>query len=120
MENDGRWLRWLTIAGLVLMLAGALDPLEGSPAIVVGAALVAGVAWRTGAALRPLALLAFVLVAAGVGALFGMSALGGVGGSSGRSIWWLLLAAPYPVGWLLGLMAAVGMLRRRSMPVATS
>jgi hypothetical protein len=43
------------------------------------------------------------LVLAGVAALWGLSALGGVGGDTGRSMWWLLLCAPYGLGWLLAL-----------------
>ena len=43
--------------------------------------------------------------------MFGMSALGGVGGTSGRSIWWILLCLPYPIGWVLGLVGAARKLR---------
>jgi len=41
-----------------------------------------------------------------------LSSLGGIGGKSGRSLWWGLALLPYPVGWLMALIAAViGLLR---------
>jgi hypothetical protein len=102
--------RWLTIGGLVLMVAGALDPLEGSVVIVAGTAMAAFAAWFNGRFRLPA--VAFALTAIGVAALVGLSALGGVGGDSGRSIWLLLLCAPYPVGWVLGIVGAVRKLRQ--------
>lgn len=103
-------LRWLVIAGLVLMVGGALDPLEGSVVILGGSALAALGAFLNGTRYR-LPVIAVVLVALGVGALFGLTALGGVGGRSGRSMWLLLLGVPYPIGWLLGLIGATRTLR---------
>ena len=105
--------RWLVIIGLVLMVAGALDPLEGSVVILVGSVLVAAGAFRNRIRYR-LPVAAMVLIAIGVAALFGMSALGGVGGNTGRSIWWLALALPYPIGWILGLIGATRTLRNRT------
>ena len=102
--------RWFVIVGLVLMVAGALDPMEGSVVILGGSALAALGAFHTRTRYR-LPVTAVVLIAIGVTALFGMSALGGVGGSSGRSIWWLLLCLPYPIGWVLGLVGATRKLR---------
>ena len=107
---DDKWSRRLVIAGLVLMIAGILDPLEGSVVILGGTALSALGAFRSGSRHR-LPVAALVLTAVGVGALLGLSALGGVGGSSGRSLWWLLLCVPYPAGWMLGLVGAVRKLR---------
>ena len=104
--------RTLLIAGLVLMLVGALDPLEGSVIILAGSAVAALGAFLGHGHRRVLQAWAFGLIATGVGLLFGMSALGGVGGNSGYSIWWLLLVLPYPIGWLMGLFAVTGMLRK--------
>jgi hypothetical protein len=105
-----KYARWSVIAGLVLMLIGVLDPLEGSVVILAGGALAAFGAFVSGTRYYvPVA--ALVLLAAGVGALFGLSALGGVGGNSGRSMWWLLLCLPYPIGWILGLFAAARKIR---------
>ena len=102
--------RWLVILGLVLMLIGVVDPLEGSVVILGGSILVAVAAFLSRSRYR-LPVTALVLIAVGVGTMFGLSALGGVGGNTGRSIWWLLLCLPYPIGWILGLIGAASKLR---------
>ena len=109
--------RLLVIVGLVLMVAGALDPLEGSVVILGGSALAAAGAFFARTRRYRLQLTAFVLIALGVAALFGLSALGGVGGNTGRSMWWLAVCVSYPVGWLMGLFGAAANLRdRRHVP----
>jgi len=108
---ERRQSRWLVIVGLVLMVIGAGDPLEGSVVILGGSLLVAVGASRSHTRSR-LPVTALILIALGVAAMFGLSALGGVGGSSGHSMWWLLLCVPYPVGWILGLIAAASTLRK--------
>jgi len=102
--------RWLVIVGLVLMVIGVVDPMEGSVVILAGSILSAVGAFASRTRYR-LPIAAMVLIAVGVGALFGMSALGGVGGNTGRSIWWLLLCLPYAIGWILGLLGAARKLR---------
>jgi hypothetical protein len=82
--------------------------------ILAGSALAAAAAVFDGIGRYRLPVTALLLIAAGVGALFGLSALGGVGGNSGRSIWLLLLCAPYPIGWVLGIVSAASRLRRHS------
>jgi hypothetical protein len=104
--------RRVVILGLVLMVAGALDPLEGSVVILAGSAVVALGAFLMHRRYR-LPVAAVLLIALGVGALFGLSALGGVGGNTGRSIWLLLLCLPYPVGWVIGLFGAARTLRQK-------
>jgi len=47
----------------------------------------------------------FLLIAVGVGALFVLSAFGGIGGTSGHSMWWGVLILPYPVGWVMGIVS---------------
>jgi hypothetical protein len=109
--------RWLVIVGLVLMVIGVVDPMEGSVVILGGSILVFAGAFLSRTRYR-LPVTALILIAVGVGAMFGMSALGGVGGNTGRSIWWLLLCLPYPVGWILGLIGAARKLREpRNGPV---
>lgn len=104
--------RSFAIAGLVVMLIGCLDPLEGSVLILAGAFLEA-LAGRLGASrLTRQAVLALGLIAIGVAAMFALSAVGGVGGRTGRSAGWGLLVAPYPVGLVLGLVVAVRLVRQ--------
>lgn len=114
MDKPGRWARILVIVGLVAIAIGVLDPLEGSLVILPGAALIALGAWLGKSRHRVLLYWAVVLVAVGVGALWGLSALGGVGGDTGRSMWWLLVLLPYPIGWIMGLVGAILTLRKGS------
>jgi len=99
------WSRILVIIGVLGMLVGAIDPLEGSVIILAGVALAALGAFMGKGRRRGRLYLALALIAIGVGAMFAMTAAGGVGGSSGHSSWWLLLLLPYPIGWLLGLIS---------------
>ena len=98
------------IVGLVLMVIGVVDPMEGS-LVILGGSIPVAVGAFLGRTRYRLPITALVLIVVGVGAMLGMSALGGVGGNTGRSIWWLLLCVPYPIGWILGLIGAASSLR---------
>ena len=107
MNSPIVWARVLLILGLTGMLIGAVDPLEGSLIILVGAGLVALAALLGKSRYRVLLCLAFALVAVGVTAMFVLSGFGGVGGDTGRSMWWAVVILPYPVGWFVGLTGAI-------------
>jgi len=110
------WSRILSVIGIAALLIGALDPLEGAFVILPASAVIALNAFLARSRYRRLAYWAFGLTASGVGALFLLSALGGVGGDSGRSMWWLLICLPYPLGWILCLYAGVRMLIEWNRP----
>ena len=119
MNAASWWSRILVIMGLIAMVIGAIDPLEGSLVILPGTGLVALGALLGSSRHRSLLYWSFFLVAVGVGALWGLSALGGFGGNSGRSNWWGLVLLPYPVGWIMGLVGSIRRLREgpgRSVP----
>lgn len=105
--NHARWARILVILGLFGMVVGALDPLEGSIVILPGVGMVTLGAFLAKSRYRKLLGGSFVLVAFGVGAMLATSAVGGIGGNSGRSMWWGLVMLPYPVGWIIGLVGAI-------------
>ncbi|TFC83650.1 hypothetical protein E3T24_11670 [Cryobacterium sp. TmT2-59] len=108
------WSRILVALGGIGMALGAVDPVEGSLLILLGSALVA-FGLFLGKRERPVllySLWALVLIAFGVGALFALSAVGGIGGGSGRSMWWGVLILPYPIGWLMALVGAMYLLVR--------
>lgn len=109
MTSKALWSRILISVGGAAMLIGAIDPLEGSLLILPGSGLVAlGVFLGTpDRRVVRYALWVFVLIFSGVAAMFTLSALGGVGGTSGVSIWWSILVLPYPVGWLMALVGAI-------------
>jgi hypothetical protein len=119
MAGTSRWPRRLILIGLIAMVGGAVDPLEGSVVILAGSALVALGAYLGADPRARLSWAALALLAVGVAAMFAVSALDGFGGRTGRSSWWGLLLLPYPVGWVIGLIAAARCLRTRST-VATA
>jgi len=107
MNARGLWSRILLIVGSIAMLVGVLDPLEGSVVILAGSGLVALGTFlgQIGRQLLLYWILIFILIAVGVGAMFVLSAFGGIGGTSGHSMWWGVLILPYPVGWIMGIVS---------------
>jgi phosphotransferase system glucose/maltose/N-acetylglucosamine-specific IIC component len=114
MKNSLNWPKILLITGFIAMLIGIIDPLEGSVVILAGSFLLAISAFLGKSKHSLIIYLSFALIAVGVGLLFGLSAMGGVGDNTGRSNWWLLVVLPYPVGWILGIVGTVMMMRQRS------
>ena len=107
MKARSLWSNILIIVGLIAMLVGAIDPLEGSLIILPGSGMVALGALLGKSRHRILLAWSFVLVAIGVGVMFVLSAFGGLGGSTGRSMWWALVILPYPIGWIMGLAGTI-------------
>jgi len=107
MKTRSLWSRILVIVGSIAMLIGALDPLEGSVVILVGSGLVAlGTFFsQVGRQLLTYWISVFTLIAVGVAAMFVLSAFGGIGGTSGHSMWWGVLILPYPIGWIMGIVS---------------
>jgi hypothetical protein len=106
LENSRSHLpRILSIVGFIAMLVGAVDPLEGSLAILPGSGLVALGTYleHRDRRLLMLRVWALILVVIGVGAMWAFSSAGGIGGNTGLSMWWGLLTIPYLVGWSLGI-----------------
>jgi hypothetical protein len=103
MTSRRTWARIALLVGYAALLIGAVDPLEGSLAILAGAGLVVLGNWGAGAEepWRRRSLIAFVLIVIGVGAVWGLSAVGGIGGRHGQPVAWAVLLPPYPVGWCL-------------------
>jgi hypothetical protein len=96
------------------MALGTLDPLEGSFVILPGSGLVALGTYLAGKERGTVRywVSVFLLIALGVTTLVALSSVGGVGGRTGRSMWWLLLTLPYPLGWLMALCGgAVALIR---------
>jgi hypothetical protein len=113
MDKRSRWSRILVVVGLVAMLIGVIDPLEGSLVILAGVIVLTVGALLVATRYKKLILWSLALVAVGVGALWWLSALGGFGGTGGRSNWWALVLAPYPVGWVMGVIGGIQRLRER-------
>jgi hypothetical protein len=105
MNTSSLWSRILVIGGSIAMVVGAIDPMEGSLLILPGSGLVA-LGTFLGQGKRRLIVYrvwVFILIAIGVGAMWGLTMIGGIGGSSGRSVWWGVLILPYLIGWSMGI-----------------
>lgn len=115
MRSRAAWGELVILVGLVCMLLGAVDPLEGSLLILPGIGLTAGGAFVAGREERRRSAWAFLLATLGIGALWGLSAIGGIGGRSGHTPWWALTLIPYPAGWVMAVLAAIRTERSRAL-----
>ena len=105
MNTVNPWVRFLLISGYIVMLVGAIDPMEGSLLILPGSGLVALGTYLADEERKIFIyrLWVFFLIVIGVAALFGFSLLGGIGSTTAYSMWWGLLIVPYPIGWSMGI-----------------
>lgn len=105
-----QWTKILTGLGGCGVLLGSLDPLEGSVFILAGSGLVALGLYFGRADPRHVKDwgVIFSCNLIGVAALWGLSDAGGIGGESGRSLWWGILVLPYLFGWIMGVVRIVG------------
>jgi hypothetical protein len=111
------WIRrWLPVAALALTLLAVLDPLEGFPLVLMGGVLTAMAAIQDHSRWRKLAVWGVGLAALGCAEMVGLSFMGGVGGTTGRSMWWLLVLLPYPIGVLMFRRGAQNPLRAGDCP----
>lgn len=101
MWTKSKILKVLFIIGIVAIIIGVLDPLEGSAAILAGSFLIASSMYFLKDKYWQLFLVGFILIAFGVFFMFYFSSLGGFGGNSKLSWWLISLIVPYPLGWLL-------------------
>lgn len=100
MKGKEKWLRIIFILGIVTLIIGTIDPLEGSVVIAFGSALLALSAYLKHDRHRKIFLASLVMILIGVFFMFYFSSLGGFGGTSTLSWWWGILILPYPIGWL--------------------
>jgi hypothetical protein len=115
MKARTGWPHTLVVVGLIVMLIGTIDPLEGSLIILPGSGIVALGASLGQSRHRRLFYWAFGSIAVGVGAMFVLSMFGGTGGRTGRSNWWSLVVLPYPIGWIMSLVGAILSFRERKL-----
>lgn len=100
-------LKVLFIIGIVAIIIGVIDPLEGSAAILAGSLLIAISSYFLKDRYWKLFFVGFIMIAIGVFFLFYFSSLGGFGGNSKLSWWFISLIIPYPIGWLLTIIILI-------------
>ena len=98
--------RILYIFGVIALVIGAVDPLEGSVIIAGGSAILAISTAMLKDPHRKIFLWCFVAIAVGVAYMFYISSKGGFGGE-GRSWWYGVPVLPYPMGWLITVILLV-------------
>ncbi len=107
MEKNKKWTRVVWIIGIVALIIGILDPLEGSVVIAAGSGLMALSAFYKEDRHWKIFLTTFIMIVIGVVLLFALSSFGGFGGNSSLTWWWGLLIVPYPVGWLINIVLLI-------------
>jgi multisubunit Na+/H+ antiporter MnhB subunit len=107
MKEKTKWTRIIYIIGVIALIIGALDPMEGSVVIASGSALVALSTYLTHDRQRKIFLLSLIMILIGVFFLFYLSSLGGFGGTATLSWWWGTLILPYPIGWLISIVILI-------------
>jgi hypothetical protein len=113
MKERFKWTRGIYILGVISLIIGVLDPLEGSIVIVAGSVLLTLATYLTHDRHWKLFLLSLALIAVGVSFLFYFSSLGGFGGNSTLSWWWGTLILPYPIGWFVSIGVLIFRLSKR-------
>jgi hypothetical protein len=101
MHLNSQWTRFVYILGIVSLLIGVIDPMEGSVLVLAGSAAITFSTFLNKDAYFKIFLVSFIMIAFGVFFLFYLSSIGGFAGGSSLSWWMGLLILPYPVGWLL-------------------
>jgi MFS family permease len=106
MKKKLKFLKVLFIIGVVALIIGALDPLEGSVVIVAGSIIMTISAYLRRDRHRKQFLTFSILIVVGVFSLFFFSSFGGFG-KGALSWWWAILVLPYPVGWLASIVLLI-------------
>lgn len=100
MVEKAKWTRVIYIVGVVALIIGAIDPLEGSLLIIAGSALLALSAYVNNDRHSKIFTIALIMIVIGVFFMFYFSSIGGFGETSALSWWWGLLILPFPIGWI--------------------
>ena len=107
MKDKTKWKRVIYIIGVIALVIGVLDPLEGSVVIAIGSSLITLSTYLTKDRHWKIFLASLISIIIGVFFLFYLSSLGGFGGTSTLSWWWGTLILPYPIGWLMSIILLI-------------
>jgi hypothetical protein len=107
MKEKSNWIRIIYIIGIIALIFGILDPLEGSVVIAAGSSLISLATYLTKDRHWKIFLASCIMILIGVFFMFYFSSMGGFGGSSTLSWWWGIVIIPYPVGWLMSIILLI-------------
>jgi hypothetical protein len=94
-----RNLKSIYITGILFLILGALDPMELSVIIATGALLTSLAAYLRLDPQKKLFYITSSMIIFGVTMLWIVSSMGGF--NPQKEWWWLVILAPYPLGWLI-------------------
>jgi hypothetical protein len=114
MIERKKWIRITYIIGVIALIIGIADPLEGSVVITAGSVLVAFTTYLMRDRHWKIFLATLIMIGLGVFFLFYFSSLGGFGGKSTLSWWWGTLILSYPIGWLISITLLIVRAIKRS------
>ena len=107
MKTKAKWAYIVYIIGVIALILGAIDPLEGSIVITAGSVLIALSTCITHDRHWKIFMASLIMIVIGVFFLFYFSSLGGFGGTSTLSWWWGTLILSYPLGWLMSIITLI-------------
>lgn len=116
MQKKNKLIKFLHFIGILAIIIGTFDPLEGSVLILTGSASISISAYLSKDIQWRIFLFSFTMIAVGVFFLFYFSSLGGFGGNSSLSWWWGLLIIPYPIGWLITVILLIRSAIKKKTP----
>jgi len=90
MKTKTQWTKVLYIIGIVAIIIGVLDPLEGSVVILAGSVAISFSTYLNKDRHWKLFFTSFLMIVIGVFFLFYLSSLVGFGGNSSLSWWWII------------------------------
>lgn len=102
-----RIIRIIHIVGIIVLIIGILDPLEGSILVAVGSIVLALSTNLSNDKHKTIFLILMIMIVVGVGAMWYISYLGGFGGTSSLSWWWGITILPYPIGWIATIILLI-------------
>ena len=107
MKKKTNWKRVIYIIGVIALIIGVIDPLEGSVVLAIGCTLIALSTYLTHDRHWKIFFASLIMIVFGVCFMFYLSSLGGFGDSSTLSWWWGTLILPYPLGWLMSIILLI-------------
>ncbi len=107
MKEKTNWIQIVFIIGVIGIIAGAIDPMEGSVVIAIGSVFLALASYLKNDRHKKHFLIFSILILVGVFFLFFWSNLGGIGGTSTYSGWWGVTIITYPIGWIATIVLLI-------------
>ena len=106
MNKKYNWPHTAYNTGIILLIIGAIDPLEGAVLIAAGSILLCVATYLKKDPQWKVFLTLMALIVTGICMLFLLSYFGGFG-KGALSWWWALLLIPYPIGWLATIIIII-------------